>query len=139
MTDQVSITIDVPRERVWAVMSDVVNWPSWSPTVTSVRPLSGDPRQGADFELEQPRLAKAVWEIAVWDPPTRFEWVTKTMGMVTEAGHEVTASDGGSVVTLTVSRSGLITPIINVLYGRLTRDYMAQEAAALKARCEGRG
>lgn len=136
MAYRTSVTIDAPIVKVWAVLADVASWPSWTPTVTSVRALSGSPQLGADFEVEQPRLAKAVWEVAVWEPPTRFDWVTKSMGIVTEATHDLTDDGGRTVVTLAVSQSGGLAPLVRLFYGRLTRRYMATEAASLKARCE---
>ena len=139
MAYQTSVTIDAPIGKVWAVLADVASWPSWTPTVTSVRALSGSPQVGADFQLEQPRLANAVWEIAVWEPPTRFDWVTKSMGVVTEGTHDLAEDGDRTVVTLAVSHSGGLAPLIRLFYGRLTRRYMATEAASLKARCESAG
>lgn len=139
MADRTSITIDAPIGEVWAVLADIASWPSWTPTVTKVRALSGSPQLGADFELEQPRLPTAVWEIAVWEPPTRFDWVSKSMGIVTEATHDLTADGNRTMVTLAVSQSGGLAPLVRLFYRRLTRRYIATEAASLKARCEARG
>jgi uncharacterized membrane protein len=140
MADSMSLAIDAPLEAVWDVLSDVEAWPGWTPTVTSVRPLSGgpgtDPALGADYELEQPRLPKVVWEIAVWDPPSRFDWVSRAPGVITEASHDLTSMGDQTTVTLTITRSGLLAPVINLLYGRITREYLATEAASLKKRVE---
>lgn len=136
MADSTSIVIDSPQQAVWAVLSDVEAWPDWTPTVTSVRRLSGEPGLGADYELQQPRLPRAVWEIAVWDEPTRFDWVSRAPGVITEASHDLADSDGRTTLTLTITRSGFLAPVVNRLYGRVTREYLATEAASLKARCE---
>jgi uncharacterized membrane protein len=138
MADQTSVTIDAPIEKVWAVVADITSWPSWTPTVTRVRALSGPPQLGADFEVEQPKLPTAVWEIAVWEPPNRFDWVTKSMGMVTEGSHDLTADGDHTVVTLAISQSGGLTPLVRLVFGGLIRRYMATEAQSLKARCESR-
>jgi uncharacterized membrane protein len=31
--------IEAPPELVWAVMRDIESWPTWTPTVTSIRRL----------------------------------------------------------------------------------------------------
>lgn len=35
--------IHAPVDRVWAVLADVVSWPRWLPTVTSVQALGSVP------------------------------------------------------------------------------------------------
>ena len=136
MADQTSVTIDAPIEKVWAVVADVTSWPSWTPTVTTVRALSGPPQLGADFEVDQPKLPRAVWEIAVWEPPNRFDWVTKSMGMVTEGSHDLVGDGDRTVVTLAISQSGGLAPLVRLVYGGLIRRNLATEARSLKARCE---
>jgi uncharacterized membrane protein len=132
--------IDAAPETVWATLADVESWPTWTPTMTSVRSLRGEPRLGADFEVHQPKLPTATWEIALWEPPQRFYWVSKAMGVVTEAGHELEpAPDGGTRVTLTISQTGGLASLAKLMYGRLVREYVETEARSLKAHCEGNG
>jgi uncharacterized membrane protein len=138
MTETTSVEIAARLEDVWSVLADVERWPTWTRTVTAVRAMSGGtPGPGADYELEQPRLPKATWEIAVWDPPSQFDWVSRAPGVLTEASHVLVANGDGTTLTLSITRQGLLAPLVDRLYGRITREYLATEAASLKARCEG--
>jgi len=57
----------------------------------------------------------------------------------TVAGHRVTAADdGGARVALTVDWRGPLAPLVRLLFGRLSRRYVAIEARVLKRRCEAR-
>lgn len=132
--------IAAATDTVWAALADLESWPTWTPTMTSVRALRGEPGLGADFEVRQPKLPTATWEIALWEPPQRFYWVSKAMGVVTEAGHELESTpDGGTRVTLTINQTGGLAFLAKLGYGRLVREYVETEARSLKAHCEGNG
>lgn len=39
MRREVSLPIDAPAELVWQTISDVEQWPEWTPTMTEIRRL----------------------------------------------------------------------------------------------------
>ena len=64
---RVDVTVDVsaPPEAVWAVLADVGSWPTWTASITSVRPLSPDLLQvGSRVRIMQPRLPATVWTVS---------------------------------------------------------------------------
>lgn len=63
-------------EHIWGLMADVERWGELLPTVTSVRRLGGpDPTGvGSRFEVRQPGLPAAVYDVTVWRPLEGFTW-----------------------------------------------------------------
>jgi len=134
----ITTSIAAPPERIWPVLADVVRWPEWLPTVTSVEALD-DPalRLGARYRVLQPRLRPAVWTVGVVEPQRRFVWESRQPGVRTVADHVIVpTAAGASTVTLSVTYTGLLGGVVGLLAGRLTRDYIGQEAASLKQRAE---
>ena len=54
-------------DRLWSLASDVERWGDRLPTVDSVRPAGQRPAGvGSRFDVRQPRMPKAVWEVTDW-------------------------------------------------------------------------
>ncbi|SBT36938.1 SRPBCC family protein [Micromonospora auratinigra] len=134
--ESVEITADV--DRVWAVQVDVERWPEWLPTVTSLRRLDAGPfTVGSSARLAQPRLRPAVWRVTELDPPRLFVWESDSPGVHSRGEHRVEALPEGRVrVELVMVQTGPLARPVGLLLGRTVRDYLRQEAAALKRRCE---
>ena len=125
-------------QRVWSLLADVARWPEWLPTVTAVQPL-GSPglSVGARYRILQPRLRPAIWSVIELDPQHRFAWESRSPGVRVVASHVMrAASDKTTSVTLEVVFSGPLAALAGLLAGRLTREYLAREAASLKQRAE---
>ncbi|WP_172299840.1 SRPBCC family protein [Pseudoruegeria sp. HB172150] len=134
-----TIRIEAPPRQVWNVTTDVLRWPVWTPTVTSVRALEeGEIRIGARFALKQPMQAEAVWEVTELDPPHRFAWRRmprralegKTTGGV-QAVHALTPAGTGTENRLELEMPGLAWLILPLL-----RRALRAENAGLKKHCE---
>lgn len=132
------VDVDAPAPRVWAVLADVSNWPSWTPTMTEVRLLDGNRLgPGGAAEIRQPRLPKAVWRVTEFDPGRWFVWAAQGPGVRTVAGHHVEQlADGHCRVTLSIDTTGPLSRPLWLLIGGLTRGYVQTEAACLKRHCE---
>jgi uncharacterized membrane protein len=132
------IEVAAPPERAWAVMSDVERWPEWTSTVTSVERLDdGAFGVGSRARIRQPKLPTAVWTVTALEPGRYFEWRNSSPGLTSVGGHRVTPAAGGATrVTLTLTWSGWLTPIIGFFYGKLSRRYVRTEAEGLKRRSE---
>jgi len=133
-----TVQVQAPAAEVWAVFADVERWPDWTPSVTSVHPLDGPLALGARFTIRQPRLPRLTWRVVEFEPGRSWVWRAGAAGGRTFAHHLVEPQDDGStVVTQRIDQRG-ISVLFGLLSRGLTRRYLAEEAAGLKAACERR-
>ena len=132
------IDIAAPPDRVWAVMSDVERWPEWTASVRRVERLDQGPfAVGSRARVRQPRLPAATWTVTALEPGRSFEWQSPAPGLLSVGGHRVEpAENQTSRVTLSLTWSGLLTPVMRLLFGKLSQRYVTMEAQGLKRRCE---
>ena len=116
-------------DKLWALASDVEHWGDRLPTVDSVRPITSDPMAvGSRFEVRQPGLPKAVWEVTDWQPGSSFTWVSSSPGIRSEAVHTVTADVDGSRLDLSLQWSGPLAWLLERLIGRKAQGMVETEA-----------
>lgn len=130
--------IDASIDRVWDVYTDVERWPEWTRSVRSCTYVDGDAiTVGARVRIEQPKLPTAVWAVRAVDPGRSWMWVATGPGIRTTAVHTLEpAGQQSTRVHQTLVQRGPLGTIVGRMYARLTRTYLAMEAAGLKARCE---
>jgi uncharacterized protein YndB with AHSA1/START domain len=134
----IEVDINAPPDRVWAVMRDVERWPTWTSTVTHVRPLDGGPlAAGKRYVIRQPKQLPAKWTLTELDDKRRsFTWITRGPGMQLDAWHRVDAIGTGSRATLSIHFSGVLGPLFARLTSRMNDEFLAIEAKGLKERSE---
>lgn len=139
MTDS-SVEIDAPAAIVWDVFADVERWPEWTASVTRIVALDGPGIEiGKRFRIKQPRLPAVVWEVTEVDPGTSWTWRQRSPGNTTLATHRVVEQDNGrTLVEQRIDQRGPGGVIVGVLMRRMTKRYLAMEAAGLKACSEER-
>lgn len=139
MEQSVTVEIAAPPDRVWEVLTDVEQWSQWTETVTSVVRLEEGPlRPGSRAKVNQPKVPETEYVVTELDPGRSFTWAAAGPGVTTTARHDVEALPGGrSRVTLAVEQRGWLGSLMGRFYRGLTDRYLANEAAGLKARCEG--
>jgi len=137
-TYETSTDIQASTERVWALLSDVETWSRWMPTVSSVEPLREAPLQvGRRYRVTQPKLRPTVWTVSAVETGRRFEWRAKSPGTELVADHVIESRGlNASQVNLRFEFNGLMGALLGVVFGALTRNYLSQEAQALKCRAE---
>jgi len=130
--------IAAPPQRVWAPLADVVRWPDWLPTMSSIEPLGPAALAvGARYRITQPRLRPAIWTVVHLDPQRSFAWESRSPGVRALADHSLTPlPDGSTSVTLEVRFAGPLAPLARVLAGSLTRKYLSLEATLLEQRVQ---
>jgi hypothetical protein len=132
------VEVQATPERIWSALLDVERWPAWTSSVTKVKRLDLGPLTlGSRTQIHQPKLRPAVWRITSLDVQLRsFTWATNSLGVKVVAYHQVEKSDSGSRVTLALSYSGLLGPIMARMLRKLNWDYLEREGNGLKRLCE---
>lgn len=135
---QTSIRVNAPRPVVWAVMSDVERWPTWTESISRVERLDGGEfGVGSTVRIKQPKFPPAVWRVTEFEPERSFTWTATSPGIKTVASHRIADGPDDAVeVTLTLEQSGPLAPVLALLAGGLTRRYVQMEADRLKQRSE---
>ena len=130
--------IPAPPEHAWPVLADVAHWPKWLPTMAEVQPLDAPALAvGSRYRITQPKLRPAVWTVTSVGAPHHFTWDTTSRGLRITAHHRLEAlPDMASRLELEILFEGWLAPVAALFAGRLTRDYLAVEAAALRRRFE---
>ena len=135
-----AIEIQVPVERVWEVLMDLERYCDWNPFTTRVdtslevgSPVDLYVTLGP-FKLKQPERIQAV------DPPSLLAW-GMIMGarwlLVTCREQRLEAlSDTRCRYTTTDTFTGVLTPLVVLLFGGLIRRGFNAMARALKERTE---
>jgi uncharacterized membrane protein len=133
-----SIEIEAPQQRVWDVLGHLEAWPQRIETVDVVELLTPAPiARGSRVRLKQPKLPEGTWDVTVWDAPSYFEWVQKSVGVTSTAGHRVESLDQArSRLTLTLDMRGFLIPVVGLFYRGLTDRYMSLEAEGMKRAAE---
>ena len=121
--------VNAAPERVWPLVADVLRWPAWLPTMTSVEPLNEGPLAvGARYRLVQPGFRPTVWSVVVLTPGRVLAWEALWPGARALASHTVNARpDGSSEVVLQVEFSGPMAWLAKALAGRRIQQYLKLE------------
>ncbi|WP_406278785.1 SRPBCC family protein [Embleya sp. NBC_00896] len=131
-----SIHIDAAPERVWEILIDVEQWPTWTRSMSVVRRLDREPfGVGSRVYVKQPRLPASRWLVTDVEEGRSFTWISRSGGVTTIADHRIEAGEGVTV-SLAIRQSGLLTPLIGLIAGKSIRAYLRMEAAGLKERSE---
>jgi uncharacterized membrane protein len=133
----VAVNIEAPPEKVFAVLCDVERWPEWTSTMTSVQRMeSGQFAVGSRARVRQPKLLPAVWQVTEFEDKRNFTWTTRSPGLCMSASHAIEPQGADSRVALSLELTGLIAPVIALLFGGLMERYITTESQGLKKRSE---
>jgi hypothetical protein len=83
---------------------------------------------GSRFEVQQPGLPKAVYEITHWEPGRAFTWVSSAGGVRTTASHRLQPTSDGTVLALGIEWSGPLAWMARLLASSKARRMVEQEA-----------
>lgn len=132
------VTIDAPAGTVWALTLDVEGWPSFTPTMTSVRRLDGGPLAvGSRAVVKQPGQGERTWTVTTLEPPRRFRWETRVLGTRMVGVHEAEPTGDHSCRSrLAVELTGWTSGLLGALLGKQIATAITTENAGLKQRAE---
>jgi len=133
-----SISINADQVSVWKVLSGVIHWHEWTPTVTKVEVLdTPELKLNNRYKVYQPKLQPALWAVTVLTPPSIFIWESRMPGMLMIAEHTLKPINSNQIeLSLKFAFQGLIGEIIGRLYRKTVEKYLATEAQSLKKRVE---
>lgn len=135
---QTAIDIYASTAVVWGILHNVTEWPSWTSTVTSVRPR-GDTRlvDGAMFDVRQPGVPTATYVVKSCISEKSFMWESRAVGLRNSADHVLEDLGNGSCrLTLTFTTEGRIAAAAWLFTGRRIRKFVDVEARSLKLAAE---
>jgi hypothetical protein len=114
---EISEQSSASSQELWKYLGDVERWSDHLPTFDSVRHVGGPSPTavGSRFEVRQPGLAKAVYEITRWEPGRGFTWVGRVPGVATTGIHDRESNDTGTRIRLGMEWSGPLAWAIRAL------------------------
>jgi hypothetical protein len=125
----VSASTKASAEDLWALLSDLDNWADLLPTMQQVtRVRDGPIGVGGRFEVRQPGLPKAEYEITHWEPGRGFTWVSSAVGVRTTASHRLDAEPEATTLVLSIEWSGPLAWLARLVAGSKARRMVEQEA-----------
>jgi uncharacterized protein YndB with AHSA1/START domain len=105
-----TIHIDAPAARVWAVLTDFANWPTWQAEVSAVT-IDGDPAPGVTFKwMSGPGTIRST--IIDFEAPTAVVWSGKTIAIKAMHAWQLVEADGVTTVSTQESWHG---PVVRIM------------------------
>ena len=133
-----AVVIAASADTVWKVLIDVESWPELTASMTSVDQVDPGPLVvGTTVRIKQPKLPVTEWVVTECVEGQRFVWESTHGGVKTRAVHSVVQAVGSATLRLEIEQSGLLSPVIGMLFGQMTHRYLDMEARGIKARAEG--
>lgn len=131
------IQIDAPPDIVWQVTEDIERWPTWTPTMTSVKRIDRGPiGVGTTAFVKQPGEPEATWVVTEFASGRLFAWETRRPGLRMLATHEVSASGDGTKNILRFEVRGPVAVVLWPVVRRTIGQVLKTENRALKKHCE---
>lgn len=102
--DSHSIIINADIDKVWNVLIDMENWPSWNPDVKKVT-LDGDVAVGTYFSWVQGRT-HGKSQIQTVDKPSTLAWTSKAKWVKRIYVWTLESDEGQTIATVSASFQG---------------------------------
>jgi hypothetical protein len=80
----------------------------------------------------QPDLPPATWIVDLWEPPRRFRWSARHLGIKVTGDHLLAAEATGVTITLTLGYAGPLAPLLRKKLERQSYEYLSRELEALE-------
>lgn len=134
----VSVAIAARPAEVWSVLTNVVAWPAWLPTVSRVQAIDGMAVElGNRFRIHQPGAFPATWIVTRLQPPRAFSWKARLTGLVMITDHVIEEGFAGvSLVRLRSVFAGPLAGLFGALVSTTVQRLLEREAESLRIRVE---
>lgn len=129
-----SITINAPAEKVWAVLTDINNWPAWQQEISKAV-ISGPVAAGTTFTWKTGG-AGITSTIHTVQPYSQFGWQGKTMGAIAIHNWTLVATGQTTKVLVEESMEGWLVVLMKKAFAKNLAKGMQFWLDALKAASE---
>lgn len=128
------IIIDAPIEKVWQILTNITDWPTWQKEVTESN-LKEELAEGVEFKWKASGLLFTS-QIHTIDPELKFGWTGKTFGA--DAIHNWFLKDDGdkTIVHVEESLQGVFPRIFKGYFQKNLDKGVIQTLMDLKAASE---
>lgn len=132
-----SLIINASQEAVWKILSDVIRWHKWTPTITKIEAMdTPELKLGNRYKVFQPKLQPDEWKVTKLSN-SNFIWESNSPGMYMVADHILKPINAKQTeLTLTFAFNGWLGKFIGKMYGKITKEYLEIEALSLKKKVE---
>ena len=134
-TMSATIQIDAPPMTVWAVLTDLDNYPDWNPLF---RKASGQIAVGSRITLRSVhpangRLMTVRPKITVADPGAELRWTSSLPPIMSgEHSFTLTKADGGTQLVQAETFRGLLVPLSGKTFARAETSFQGLNGAIKK-------
>ena len=132
----VATAINAPPEKIWSLLTDAANTPTWNSTVTEI---AGTIAPGSRITIKVP-ISKRLFKVTVdeFQPPKRLVWSDGNAMFRGVRTYTLTPGTGGTTIFSMVEVfTGLMLPMIAPSLPDF-KPVFTQHAADLKAAAEKR-
>lgn len=129
-----TVIISANSEKVWAVLTDISNWPAWQ-TDISKSFLHGDLKPGRTFNWKSGG-ATILSTIHTVEPFSYFGWTGKAVGLFAVHNWILMETSGQTIVTVEESMEGFLAVLLRKSLNRNLEKGMHNWLALLKQACE---
>lgn len=129
-----TVTVNAGKEKVWAVLTDISNWPTWQ-TDISKSVLHGDLKPGRTFNWKSGG-ANILSTIHTAEPFSYFGWTGKSLGMFAVHNWTMREEDGRTTVLVEESMEGFIARLLRKSLNGSLEKGMQNWLSLLKQECE---
>ena len=137
MRVQHALEIEASIERLWELTVAVEDWPTFTPTVSSVTRLDDGPLQvGSRARLKQPGQPARVWTVTELEPQRCFAWSTRLLGSTVTGIHELSAAGSHTKNSLIVEVTGWTSGLVGTLLRNSIAKAIAKENEGFKTAAE---
>ena len=139
MRYKVTYEIAAPAHRVWDVLTDVANWPSWTSTVTAVELLGAEKlAAGVQVRVKQPGRRPTVYTVEQLAESRQFRWSRTGAGVHQWADHVVKPQGlDKATIALEFGMDGPVGRVLGWLGINKIRKFVELEGTSLRERVEG--
>lgn len=121
------IEVAAPPEIVWAVLTDIDNWPSWNPDVKEAS-LAGSLVPGVEFRWKAGpgTITSTIQSV---EPPKVIAWTGKTLGIKAMHVYRLEPHGDATIVKSDESWDGLI---VRLFRGAMTKTLQKSTEGGLE-------